>query len=64
MLQRKKNDICQKVNADGGGGYFDLHTGSLGGFGHKVAIETILSFWEAYGVPKEHIELAKQGKNI
>lgn len=57
------NSITEKVNPDGGGGYFDLHTGPLG-FGHKVDVETMVHFWKLYGVKEEHLELARKGKEV
>ncbi|EIM82655.1 uncharacterized protein STEHIDRAFT_63561 [Stereum hirsutum FP-91666 SS1] len=57
------NEITEKVNADGGGGYFDLHTG-LVGIGHRVDVATILHFWKVYGVKEEHLEMARKGKEF
>jgi hypothetical protein len=57
------NAVVEAVSADGGGGYLDLHTGPFG-FGQKVDIATILSFWEAYGAAAEHVKSAKQGREV
>jgi hypothetical protein len=44
------NSIASRIGAgDGGGCYFDLHTG-MGGFGHKVSLNTINTFMVRYGV--------------
>ncbi|KAE9409148.1 hypothetical protein BT96DRAFT_984884 [Gymnopus androsaceus JB14] len=48
----------------GYGGYFDLHTGLQGGFGFQVSLETILYYWEKYGVPKKDIEMARKGGDV
>lgn len=60
---KQVNDITEKVNPDGGGCYFDLHTGSFG-FGHKVDVPTILYFWKVYGVKEEHLEMARKGNEL
>jgi hypothetical protein len=57
------NAITEKVNPDGGGCYFDLHTGPMG-FGHKADVQTLAHFWGKYGVPQEHIQMALQGKSL
>ena len=39
---------------DGGGSYFDLHTGARG-FGSKVNDQTMLSYLRRFGVPEDRI---------
>ena len=46
-----------------GAGYFELHTAQTG-FGKRVKLETLLYFWERYGVPDVHIQQARRGENM
>ncbi|THU78418.1 hypothetical protein K435DRAFT_832273 [Dendrothele bispora CBS 962.96] len=55
--------VMEKVNADQGGGYFDLHTAPIG-FGHRVDKETLIYFWKQYGVPESDIEKARKGQKL
>ena len=49
------NAITEKIGVgDGGGSYFDLHTGTSG-FGHKVSLNTIRTFLIRYGAKEEHV---------
>ena len=49
------NDVTLKVGVgDGGGSYFDLHTGTHG-FGQKVSEETILVYLKRFGITDEQI---------
>ncbi|KAF8658385.1 hypothetical protein AX16_001994 [Volvariella volvacea WC 439] len=57
------NAIAEKVDPEGSGIYFDLHTGQIG-FGHKVDIDTLVHFWKAYGVPDGHIQKAKHRQGL
>ena len=46
------NRITEKIGVgDGGGSYFDLHTGNFG-FGFKVSKSTLAEYWKRYGVPR------------
>ncbi|GBE78626.1 hypothetical protein BKA93DRAFT_203494 [Sparassis latifolia] len=54
------NAVAEGLCAHGGGSYFDLHTGP-GGFGRKVDVATLMTFWQRYGVPAQHVQLAKLG---
>lgn len=40
----------------GDGVYISLYTG-LNGFGKKISIEGMKTFWSKYGIGKEYIEL-------
>lgn len=51
----KVNAVAEKVGSgDGGGSYFDLHTGEIG-FGHKADYSTIATFLRRYGVPENRL---------
>ncbi|CAF1138455.1 unnamed protein product [Brachionus calyciflorus] len=50
-----------EIKDDGGGSYFDLHTGKIG-FGMRVSIETIRVYLARYGVPKKKIQELFSGK--
>ncbi|KAF9435249.1 hypothetical protein BGZ76_006626 [Entomortierella beljakovae] len=50
------NDICEKVSMDGGGGYFNLNTYVIGGFGYKVSKATIFTFMKRYGIDPTTID--------
>lgn len=50
------NEVAESIGVkDGGGGYFDLHTGK-NGFGKKVSKETMRVYFSRYGVKKQHID--------
>jgi len=50
------NAVTSQVgDGDGGGSYFDLHTGSIG-FGIKVDHETMAVYLKRFGVPQEMID--------
>jgi len=57
------NDVTEKVNPDGGGGYFDLHTAAIG-FGHKVDRSTLVYFLEKYGVPAVDVGKVRKGQEF
>ena len=58
------NKVTESIGVkDGGGSYFDLHTGPIG-FGEKVSIATIVVFLKRYGIPEKHIESLVRGKEI
>jgi hypothetical protein len=48
---------------DGGGSYFDAHTGP-GGFGKKIDVKVMARLWEKYGVDKKHVAMAVLGKPL
>jgi hypothetical protein len=58
-----EEDASDEVNSiglnvgpkDGGGGYFDLHTGPMG-FGMKVSQETIAVYLKRYGVTSARVD--------
>jgi hypothetical protein len=51
------NGITEKVGVkDGGGSYFDLHTGQ-NGFGFRVSNKVMRVYLARYGVPEEKINL-------
>eukprot|EP00923_Selenidium_pygospionis_P009903 GHVN01017085.1.p1 GENE.GHVN01017085.1~~GHVN01017085.1.p1 ORF type:complete len:319 (+),score=31.93 GHVN01017085.1:254-1210(+) len=52
---KEVNDVTHKVGlGDGGGSYFDLHTGTMG-FGVKVDEETMATYLRRYGVTDDKI---------
>jgi hypothetical protein len=58
------NDVTESIGIkDGSGSYFDLHTGPAG-FGIKVTNTVYAEFLRRYGVPTEHVEMAKKGKKF
>jgi hypothetical protein len=53
---KEVNDVAESIGVkDGGGSYFDLHTGDVG-FGRKVSKETMRVYFTRYGVPADHIK--------
>ena len=55
QASREVNAVTEQLGVgDGGGSYFDLHTGQTG-FGQKVSCETMMTFMRRFGVPEEHI---------
>ena len=58
------NKVTEKIGVcDGGGSYFDLHTGHVG-FGHKVSKATMGVFLKRYGVSEKRISDLFSGKTI
>ena len=56
------NKITEMVGVkDGGGSYFDLHTGQIG-FGFKVTEKTMAAYMKRYGVPGEHVAAVLKSK--
>jgi hypothetical protein len=58
------NAITTKIGVqDGGGGYFDLHTGKTG-FGFKVSNAAMRVFLARYGVPEDKINFVFQEASL
>ncbi|PBK92476.1 hypothetical protein ARMGADRAFT_1013084 [Armillaria gallica] len=57
------NDTVEKLDALGLG-YFNLHTGALGGFGFLVSKDVIAEFMQRYGVPEDKLKLVRAGKDM
>jgi hypothetical protein len=58
------NTLCQSLYiGDGGGSYFDAHTG-IGGFGIKVELKVMARLWEKYGVEKSYVAKAAGGQGF
>lgn len=57
------NAVKEKIAPDGGGCYFNIHTGPLG-YGFKVDIKTMASFWDTYGIPDGHVQKLRQGREL
>jgi hypothetical protein len=50
------NEVAESIGVkDGGGSYFDLHTGPTG-FGMKVSDDTMRVYLQRYGVPQKQID--------
>jgi MYND finger len=50
------NAVTEQIGVkDGGGSYFNLHTG-VDGFGMKVDDQTMITFLRRYGIPEENIK--------
>ena len=61
---KEVNEIAYKVGVkDGGGSYFDLHTGE-GGFGFGVSRDTMAVYWGRYGVPVSAINTMLAGVEL
>jgi hypothetical protein len=58
------NTLCKSLYiGDGGGNYFDAHTG-LGGFGRKVELKVMARLWEKYDVEKSYVAKAAGGQSF
>lgn len=59
---KEVNEVTESIGIkDGGGSYFDLHTG-LNGFGKRVSKETMRVYLSRYGVNKQRIDELFEGK--
>jgi hypothetical protein len=57
------NQVIESIGlGDGGGSYFDLHTGDVG-FGQKVSESTMLVYLKRYGVSEKQIKQVLEDKN-
>jgi hypothetical protein len=58
------NSITVKIGVmDGGGSYFDLHTGS-NGYGFEVSQATLAEYMRRYGAPESHVNSVKLGRDF
>ncbi|GLC39302.1 hypothetical protein PLESTB_001575400 [Pleodorina starrii] len=54
--------VCRALFPGGSGCYLALHTGP-NGTGRRVSVAALAEFWERYGVPSDHVEALRQGRN-